>query len=120
VTWEKELERVKRIVEQATDIRQERVEAAKLALKEGRLKLKVNDLAEKILADPLNQNGVPGATEKNSGSYLGTAVFSTISQGIMPRTLCLLARLAFYHLLELRSSRGFARFTVRLRPPNSC
>ena len=52
---EKELERVKRAVEQATDIRHERVEATKLALKEGRLKRKVNDLAEKILADPLNQ-----------------------------------------------------------------
>lgn len=32
-TREKELERVKRAVEQAADIRQERVEAAKLALK---------------------------------------------------------------------------------------
>ena len=54
-TREKELGRVKRAVAQATDIRHERVEAAKLVLKEAALKLKVNDLAEKILADPLNQ-----------------------------------------------------------------
>lgn len=57
-TREKELEGVKKVVKQASDIRQERVEAAKLALKEGRLKLKGNDLAEKILADPLNQKSM--------------------------------------------------------------
>jgi len=55
---QKELERVKKVVEQATDIRQERVETAKLALKEGKLKLKGNILAEKILADPLNQKSL--------------------------------------------------------------
>ena len=57
-TREKELGRVKRAVEQAADIRQERVEAAKLVLKEARLKLNVNDLAKKILADPLNQKSI--------------------------------------------------------------
>ena len=57
-TVEKELEGVKKVVELATDIRQERVEAAKLALKEGRLKLRGVDLAEKILADPLNQKSL--------------------------------------------------------------
>lgn len=52
---EKDLKRVKKIVDEATDIRQERVEAAKLALKQGKLKLKGKELAEKIIADPLNQ-----------------------------------------------------------------
>lgn len=52
---EKDFERVKKVVEQATDIREARVEAAKLALKQGKLNLKGKDLAEKILADPLNQ-----------------------------------------------------------------
>lgn len=55
---EKDFERVKKVVEQATDIRQARVEAAKLALKQGKLHLKGKDLAEKILADPLNQADV--------------------------------------------------------------
>ena len=57
-TVEKELEGVKKVVELATDIRQERVEAAKLALKKGRLKLRGVDLAEKILADSLNQKSL--------------------------------------------------------------
>lgn len=57
-TREKDFERIKKVVEQATDIRQARVEAAKLALKQGKLNLKGNDLAEKMLADPLNQADV--------------------------------------------------------------
>lgn len=57
-TREKDFERVKKVVEKATDIREARVEAAKLALKQGKLNLKGNDLAEKILADPLNQADV--------------------------------------------------------------
>ena len=52
---EKDLKRVKKIVDEATDIRKERVEAAKLALKQGKLNLKGKELAEKILSDPLNQ-----------------------------------------------------------------
>jgi anti-sigma28 factor (negative regulator of flagellin synthesis) len=55
---EKDFERVKKVVEQATDIREARVEAAKLALEKGKLNMKGNDLAEKILADPLNQADV--------------------------------------------------------------
>ena len=52
---ENDFERIKKVVAQATDLRQERIEAAKRALKEGKLNLKGSDLAEKILADPLNQ-----------------------------------------------------------------
>lgn len=55
---EKDFERIKKVVDQATDIREARVEAAKLALKKGKLNLRGKDLAEKILADPLNQADV--------------------------------------------------------------
>jgi anti-sigma28 factor (negative regulator of flagellin synthesis) len=68
-TGEKELEHVKKIIEQATDIRQERVEAAKLSLKEGKLKLKGNDLAEKILADPLNQMRIMNSFQGRNTSW---------------------------------------------------
>ena len=54
-TLEKKFKRVKKIVEEATDIREERVAAIKRCLERGELNLNGKDLAGKILADPLNQ-----------------------------------------------------------------
>ncbi len=51
----REIERVKKAVEEATDIREERVAAMKLALKKGKLQLNGDELAEKLLADPFHQ-----------------------------------------------------------------
>ena len=54
-TLGKKFRQVKKVVEEATDIREERIEAIKRSLERGQLNLKGKDLAEKILADPLNQ-----------------------------------------------------------------
>ena len=54
-TLGKNFERVKKIVDEATDIREERIEAIKRSLEQGQLNLNGKDLAEKILSDPLNQ-----------------------------------------------------------------
>ncbi len=54
-TLGKKFKRVKKIVEEATDIREERVAAIKRSLKRGQLNLNGKDLADKILSDPLNQ-----------------------------------------------------------------
>lgn len=52
---EQELQRAKQAVEKAPDIREDRVEAAKQALKSGKLKLDGAELAEKLLCDELHQ-----------------------------------------------------------------
>ena len=57
---DRDIQRAKQVVEETPEIREERVAAAKRALKAGKLNLQGADLAEKLLSDPLH-NPTPGA-----------------------------------------------------------
>jgi hypothetical protein len=52
---EQETQRVKQIIDEIPDIREDRVAAARQALKQDRLNLRGTDLAERLLDDELHQ-----------------------------------------------------------------
>jgi anti-sigma28 factor (negative regulator of flagellin synthesis) len=55
LSQERETQRVKQVVEEAPDIREDRVAAARQALKQGRLNLRGAELAERLLQDELHR-----------------------------------------------------------------
>lgn len=52
---EQEMQRVRQVVEEAPDIREDRIAAARQALKQGKLNLRGADLAERLLRDELHR-----------------------------------------------------------------
>jgi anti-sigma28 factor (negative regulator of flagellin synthesis) len=53
---DREIQRARQVIEETPDVREERVAAAKLALQAGELNVRGEDLAEKLLADPLHSS----------------------------------------------------------------
>lgn len=55
---DRDIQRARQVVEETPEIREERVAAAKCALQAGKLNLRGEELAEKLLCDPLHNPDV--------------------------------------------------------------